>query len=166
MTWTIRSATAAAGSPVRWGRHHGDARAAVSNCGGRRNRARHALGLAHVELAALNVATVRGCGGLLGFVARARLDEPETARAPGVAFGDDRLGLTYPHLGKLCLQMRSRRLKGQIPYEHLLPHDLAPSTSRPGTDESGRNCKGEKSTARTRRVAHRQRDWALLRRIG
>src|SRR5262249_26821621 len=49
------------------------------------------------------------------------------------------------HLGKQRLQIRTRRVKGQIPYEQLLPHDLAPSPSPPGTDESRRNCKGREA---------------------
>src|SRR5262249_45376592 len=107
------------------------------------------FGLAHVELPALDVAAVQGRDGLLGLDVRGHFDEPEAARAPGVAVGDDRRGLTRPHLGKQRLQVRTRRLKGQIPYEQLLPHDLAPSPPLPGKDESRRNCKSEKPTART-----------------
>src|SRR5262249_43793859 len=89
------------------------------------------FGLAHVELPALDVAAVQGRAGLLGLDVRGHFDEPEAARAPGVPVGDDRRGLTRPHLGKQRLQVRTRRFKGQIPYEQLLPHDLAPS-SPPG----------------------------------
>src|SRR5262249_34954931 len=107
------------------------------------------FGLTHVELPALDVAAVQGRDGLLGLDLRRHLDEPQAPRAPGGAVGDDRRGLTGPHLGKQRLQVRTRRLKGQIPYEQLLPHDLAPSPSLPGTDESRRNCKSEKPTPRT-----------------
>src|SRR5262249_38677265 len=89
-------------------------------------------GLAHIELPALHVAPVQRRDGLLGLVVRAHLDEPEAARASRVPVGDDRRGLTGPHLGKQRLQVRARRVKGQIPYEQLLPHDLAPSPSPPG----------------------------------
>src|SRR5262245_16760863 len=89
------------------------------------------LGLAHIELPALDVTAVQGRDGLLGLVVRAHLDEPEAARAPGLAVGDDRCGLTGPHRGKQRLQIRTRCLKGQIPHVQLLPHDLAPS-SPPG----------------------------------
>src|SRR5262245_63664838 len=58
------------------------------------------LSLAHIELPAVDVAPVQGRDGLLGLAVRAHLDEPEAARAPGVAVGDDRRRLTGPHLGK------------------------------------------------------------------
>src|SRR5262249_61410399 len=64
--------------------------------------------LAHVELPALDVAPVQRRDGLLGLVVRTHLDEPEAARAPGLAVRDDRRGLTGSHLGKQRLQIRTR----------------------------------------------------------
>src|SRR5258705_5194074 len=69
------------------------------------------FGLAHIELPALDVTAVQGRDGLLGLLVRGHLDEAEAARAPALALGDDRGGLTRAHLREQHLQIRTRRLK-------------------------------------------------------
>src|SRR6185369_13443285 len=70
------------------------------------------LRLAHVQRPTLEFAAVERADRLLGIRRRTHLDEAEAARPPSVAIGDNRCGLTRPHLGEQRFEIRVRGIKG------------------------------------------------------
>src|SRR4029077_19090126 len=81
------------------------------------------LGLAHVDLAAADVAGIPLRDGLAGLAGRAHLDEAETARPTGVPVVDDGCRFHRARSGEQRLEVRSGGGKCQISYEQLLTHD-------------------------------------------
>src|SRR5439155_1660037 len=108
--------------------------------------------LADVQLAALQLVAVQLGDRPLGLARRAHLDEAEAARPSGGAVGDHRGGLAGPGLREECLEVRARRVEGQIAHEQL----LAPVSLTPGLWEAARAARRRRSAGWRRRRGRRR----------
>src|SRR5207249_9763505 len=114
-------------------------------------------GLAHVERPALEVLAVELGDRLLRLAGRAHLDEPEAARLPGGAIGDDGDRLARPGLREHGLQVLARGVEGKVADEDLLAHlSLLALRGRhsilsrlPGREADGWKAAGSRTNKRT-----------------